>query len=157
MLVCSAIPLISSRISPIFWLPWPSASDRSAIPLTCCCICSIVSPVWCAALLLLSALAAIDAAVAPSSSIVAAAWAIDADCSLVAAAASRIEVRISKVASVSLGTVALRRSKTRRSIRTMYPIKPTETSTAITPAMIPAHRALLWALLARAASAVDCR
>src|ERR671917_264676 len=87
-LVCSAISLMSSSASPIFCERSPKVSERVEIASTCSCISRIVSPVCSAAVLPARALPAIDAAVAFNSSIVDAASAIAADCSLVADAES---------------------------------------------------------------------
>ena len=100
-LVCSAIALISSRISPIFWLRSPSDSERSAIVSTFSCMSRIVSPVCSAAPATARALSAIDVAVTANSSIVADVSVIAADCSAVVASASWAAVRSSWATSPS--------------------------------------------------------
>ena len=86
--VCSAISLISSRISPIFCERSPSESERAAIASTFSCMSRIVSPVCSAAAATTRALSAIAVAVAASCSIVAEVSATAELCSVVAAAAS---------------------------------------------------------------------
>ena len=119
-LVCSAIALMSSRISPIFWLRSPSESDRSAIVSTFSCMSRIVSPVCSAAPATARALSAIDVAVTANSSIVADVSVIAADCSAVVASASWAAVRRSCATSPSAPiddrvctTSALRRASRR--------------------------------------------
>ena len=118
--VCSAIALMSSRISPIFWLRSPSDSERSAIVSTFSCMSRIVSPVCSAAPATARALSAIDVAVTANSSIVADVSVIAADCSAVVASASWAAVRSSCATSPSAPidervctTSALRRASRR--------------------------------------------
>ena len=93
--VCSAIRLISSRISPIFWLRSPSESERSAIVATFSCMSRMVSPVCSAAPETARVLSAIDVAVTASSWIVAEVSATAADCSAAVASASWAAARSS--------------------------------------------------------------
>ena len=97
--VCSAMSLISSRISPIFCARSPSESARSAIASTFSCMSRIVSPVRSAAFATACALSAIRPAVVASSSIVADVSATADDCSLVTAAAFFAASRSSPVTS----------------------------------------------------------